>query len=150
MLEHEHSLRPRWIRMAVPRVELSNTRGEPCLSSRIPGASRSINLVGTPMEMGRFLRIAIGLSAVSQAAARSGLHPQGLKPANVMMSPALARFWLMGLGSPSIAARAPVGEPPEFIAERSPYMAPEQTGRMNRSIDSRVISMPWGSRFTKC
>src|SRR4029453_10941341 len=28
-------------------------------------------------------------------------------------------------------------EPPEFIAGSLPYMAPEQTGRMNRSIDSR-------------
>src|SRR5207244_2273873 len=28
-------------------------------------------------------------------------------------------------------------EPPEMIAGSLPYMAPEQTGRMNRSIDSR-------------
>src|SRR6202041_907906 len=28
-------------------------------------------------------------------------------------------------------------EPPEFIAGTRAYMAPEQTGRMNRSIDSR-------------
>ena len=28
-------------------------------------------------------------------------------------------------------------EPPEFIAGTLPYMAPEQTARMNRSIDSR-------------
>jgi serine/threonine protein kinase len=28
-------------------------------------------------------------------------------------------------------------EPPEVIAGTLPYMAPEQTGRMNRSIDSR-------------
>src|SRR5262249_5560754 len=27
--------------------------------------------------------------------------------------------------------------PPEFIAGTLPYMAPEQTGRMNRSVDSR-------------
>src|SRR5438477_3342379 len=44
----------------------------------------------------------------------------------------------MGFG---IASRLPrerqVPEPPEFIAGTLPYMAPEQTGRMNRSIDSR-------------
>ncbi|MGA3227198.1 MAG: protein kinase [Acidobacteriaceae bacterium] len=28
-------------------------------------------------------------------------------------------------------------EPPEFLAGTLAYMAPEQTGRMNRSIDSR-------------
>src|SRR5205807_9648729 len=37
----------------------------------------------------------------------------------------------------SIAARTPLGGPPEFIAGTLPYIAPEQTGRLNRSIDSR-------------
>jgi hypothetical protein len=45
---------------------------------------------------------------------------------------------LMGLG---IASRVPRErqslQPPEFIAGSLAYMAPEQTGRMNRSIDSR-------------
>src|SRR6202021_2917885 len=44
----------------------------------------------------------------------------------------------MGFG---IASRLqpdhPIPEPPEFIAGTLAYMAPEQTGRMNRSIDSR-------------
>src|SRR5258706_473314 len=44
----------------------------------------------------------------------------------------------MGFG---IASRFPrerqPPEPPEFVAGTLPYMAPEQTGRMNRSIDSR-------------
>ena len=44
----------------------------------------------------------------------------------------------MGFG---IASRLPrerqTPELPEFIAGTLPYMAPEQTGRMNRSIDSR-------------
>jgi hypothetical protein len=44
----------------------------------------------------------------------------------------------MGFG---IASRLPrerqILKPPEFIAGTLPYMAPEQTGRMNRSIDSR-------------
>jgi serine/threonine protein kinase len=44
----------------------------------------------------------------------------------------------MGFG---IASRLPrerqAPEPPEFVAGTLAYMAPEQTGRMNRSIDSR-------------
>ena len=48
------------------------------------------------------------------------------------------RSWLTGFG---IASRLPrerqAPEPPEFIAGTLAYMAPEQTGRMNRSIDSR-------------
>ena len=37
----------------------------------------------------------------------------------------------------SIAAGAPLAEPPEFIAGTLAYIAPEQTGWMNRSIDAR-------------
>ena len=48
------------------------------------------------------------------------------------------QVWLMGFG---IASRLPrerqSPEPPEVIAGTLAYMAPEQTGRMNRSIDSR-------------
>src|SRR6201999_2191119 len=46
--------------------------------------------------------------------------------------------FLLGLG---IASRVPRErqslQPPEFVAGSLAYMAPEQTGRMNRSIDSR-------------
>ena len=54
------------------------------------------------------------------------------------LTPRPAQVWLMGFG---IASRLPrerqSPEPPEFIAGTLAYMAPEQTGRMNRSIDSR-------------
>ena len=61
-----------------------------------------------------------------------------VKPANVLVNSATGQVRLMGFG---IASRLPrerqAPEPPEFIAGTLPYMAPEQTGRMNRSIDSR-------------
>jgi serine/threonine protein kinase len=51
---------------------------------------------------------------------------------------ATGQCWLTGFG---IASRTPrerqSPEPPEFIAGTLAYMAPEQTGRMNRSVDSR-------------
>jgi predicted ATPase len=51
----------------------------------------------------------------------------------------VGNVWLTGFG---IASQLPrerqsPARPPEFIAGTLPYMAPEQTGRMNRSIDSR-------------
>src|SRR5262249_15844869 len=61
-----------------------------------------------------------------------------IKPANFLVEKADAAARLTGFG---IASRLPrehqPPEPPEVIAGTLAYMAPEQTGRMNRSIDSR-------------
>src|ERR1700756_377543 len=139
MLEREYSLRtevdPAW---AVTPFEITKYEGRTVLILDDPGGEPLAQLVGTSMEIGQFLRLAIGLSAaVRQLHGRGFIH-KDLKPANVMMEPSTGQVWLMGFG---IASRLPrerqSAEPPEFIAGTLPYMAPEQTGRMNRSIDSR-------------
>jgi predicted ATPase/anti-sigma regulatory factor (Ser/Thr protein kinase) len=84
------------------------------------------------------LRVAIGITvALRQLHAKKLVH-KDLKPANVFAS-ATGAAWITGFG---IASRAPrerqAPEPPEIIAGTLAYMAPEQTGRMNRSIDSRT------------
>jgi serine/threonine protein kinase len=83
------------------------------------------------------LRIAIGLAAAVGQAHRHGLIHKDIKPAHALVNDA-GHVWLTGFG---IASRLPrerqSPEAPEFIAGSLPYMAPEQTGRMNRSLDSR-------------
>jgi serine/threonine protein kinase len=70
-----------------------------------------------------------------------------LKPEHVLLD-ADGHVWLTGLG---IASRLPrerqTPEPPEVIAGTLAYMAPEQTGRMNRSIDSRSDLYALGVTF---
>src|SRR5271155_4566619 len=88
--------------------------------------------------MTRFLRFAVGIATALGGFHEKGLIHKDVKPANVLVNPATGQAWLMGSG---IASRLPrerqAPEPPEFVAGTLPYMAPEQTGRMNRSIDSR-------------
>ncbi len=95
-------------------------------------------LLGRPMELTKFLPLAIGLTTALGQVHGRGLTHKDIKPANVLVNHATGQVWLMGFG---IASRLPrerqSPEPLEFIAGTLAYMAPEQTGRMNRSIDSR-------------
>jgi serine/threonine protein kinase len=138
-IEYEYSLRDEldsaW---AVRSLALAGHEGQMALVLEDPGGETLDRFLPGPMEMTRFLRFAIGT-----AAALSGLHEKELihkdvKPANVLVNSAAGQARLMGFG---IASRLPrerqAPEPPESIAGTLAYMAPEQTGRMNRSIDSR-------------
>src|SRR5580692_8744996 len=138
-LEHEYSLRrdfdSAW---AVRPIALSQWNGREALVLEDPGGEFLHRLIGAPMETRQFLRIAVGLSsALGQLHKRSLIH-KDLKPSNVLVDTATGHAWLTGFG---IASRLPRERqspgPPEFIAGTLPYMAPEQTGRMNRSIDLR-------------
>jgi serine/threonine protein kinase len=103
-----------------------------------PGGEPLDRFLGQPMEITRFLRLAVGLTAVLGKLHQQGLIHKDIKPANILVNSATGAIWLTGFG---IASRLPrerqSPEPPEMIAGTLAYMAPEQMGRMNRSIDSR-------------
>ncbi|MEP6873881.1 MAG: response regulator [Burkholderiales bacterium] len=138
-LAREHALRleldPRW---AVQPLELVQWPDGLTLLFSDPGGQLLADLVGPPLETGRFLRIAIALAAaLVQLHGRDIVH-KDIRPANVLVDPTSGAVHLMGFG---IASRQPserhAPAAPEDIAGTLAYMAPEQTGRMNRSIDSR-------------
>jgi PAS domain S-box-containing protein len=138
-LEHEHRLKdelaPDW---AVQPLQILYQDGRPMLLLADPGGEFLDHLLGQPMEVTQFLHIAIALSSTLARLHACGLIHKDLKPANILLEPKTGAVRLMGFG---IASRLPrerqAPAPPEFIAGTLAYMAPEQTGRMNRSIDAR-------------
>jgi predicted ATPase/signal transduction histidine kinase len=92
---------------------------------------------GLPLETTRFLRLAINLTIAVGRVHQRGLIHKDIKPANILVD-RNDNVRLTGFG---IASRIPqerqAPTPPEIIAGTFAYMAPEQTGRMNRSIDTR-------------
>ena len=119
-------------------LELVRDSGRTMLVLEDPGGEPLARLLGAPMEVGRFLRLAIGIATALGKLHQRGLVHKDIKPANILVNCADGEVRLTGFG---IASRLPrerqAPEPPETIAGTLAYMAPEQTGRMNRSIDAR-------------
>ncbi|MEA3163753.1 MAG: hypothetical protein QOE88_1571, partial [Verrucomicrobiota bacterium] len=138
-LEHVYSLReeldPRW---AARPIEMARHWDRTVLVLEDPGGVLLDRLLGQPLNVAFSLRLAISLSTAIAQLHRRGVIHKDIKPANVLVNPDTGQCWLRGF---DIASRLPrerqAPASPEFVAGTLAYMAPEQTGRMNRSIDSR-------------
>jgi PAS domain S-box-containing protein len=138
-LAHEYELKDEldgaW---AVRPLELVRERGRTMLMLEDTGSEPLHRLLGPPMEVRSFLRLAIAVAAALTQVHRRGFVHKDIKPANILVNRTTGEVKLTGFG---IASRLPrerqAPAPPESIAGTLAYMAPEQTGRMNRSIDAR-------------
>src|SRR5580693_694601 len=146
-LEHEYSLAaelaPAW---AAKPIALARHEGRTILVIEDPGGEPLDRVLGRdvleqtktqPLDVARFLRLAIGMATALGHLHQRGLIHKDIKPENVLVDSA-GQVWLTGFG---IASRLPrerqAPAPPEIIAGTLAYMSPEQTGRMNRSVDTR-------------
>lgn len=148
-LTHEYSLKNEldapW---AVRPIDLVRREGRLQLLLEDPGGEPLERLIGKPMETSDFLRVAIDAAAALANAHSCGFVHKDIKPANIFVNCENEQVRLSGFGLASRLARerrAP--DPPEIIAGTLAYMAPEQTGRMNRSIDSRADLYALGVTF---
>ncbi|MEA2966394.1 MAG: hypothetical protein QOI46_6492, partial [Alphaproteobacteria bacterium] len=148
-LEHEYALKSEldadW---AARPVALTHYNDRMTLVLEDPGGTPLDRLLGRPLDVSHFLRIAIPLAGALRRVHERGLIHKDIKPANILVDAASGGVWLTGFG---IASRLPrehqAPAPPEVIAGTLAYMAPEQTGRMNRSVDSRSDLYALGVTF---
>ncbi|MBV8474703.1 MAG: AAA family ATPase, partial [Hyphomicrobiales bacterium] len=129
-------------------LELGRDHGRPILVLENPGGEPLERMLGAPMEVGRFLRLAIGVTTALKEVHNRGLVHKDVKPANILVNFGSGEVRLTGFG---IASHLPKErqspDPPETLAGTLAYMAPEQTGRMNRSIDGRSDLYSLGVTF---
>src|SRR6202158_2991796 len=148
-LEHEYSLKAELdVDWAARPAALTHDNGRMTLVLEDPGGAPVDRLLGRPLDISHFLRIAIPLAGVLRQVHERGLIHKDIKPENILVNEASGGVWLTGFG---IASRLPrehqAPAPPEVIAGTLAYMAPGQTGRMNRSVDSRSDLYALGVTF---
>ena len=139
-LEKAYSIREKLPKVASTRpLELVSFRNQPALVLEDPGGEVLASLFGTRWETSACLRVALGLACAIAEFRASGLLHNDIRPANILADVPTGRVWLTGLGritEINISAR-PFPEPNEPVLEALPYMAPEQTRRINRPMDER-------------
>ena len=138
-LEHEYSLRARLDPASgILPLALIREKGRTMLVLGDPGGQPLDMLLQRPLEFTEFLRISIGLANALGRPHERGIIQRDVKPGYCTVDSTSGKVWPAGFGIASDLPRerqAP--EPPEAIAGTLAYMAPEQTGRMNRSTDTR-------------
>jgi diguanylate cyclase (GGDEF)-like protein/PAS domain S-box-containing protein len=93
--------------------------------------------LNSPLQIPAFLPLAIGITSALAQIHHQGIVHRDITPANIFAT-ADGKVKLSGFGIASrlLSERRSPAHPRE-IANTLAYMAPEQTGRMNRSIDTR-------------
>ncbi len=95
-------------------------------------------LTGEPLEVARVLELGISLASTLAALHRRGVIHKDIKPSNTIVTPS-GETCLIDFGIATLQLVEHVDEAPAPLIEGTlAYMSPEQTGRMNRTVDYRT------------
>ncbi|MBN1206208.1 MAG: AAA family ATPase [Myxococcaceae bacterium] len=101
-----------------------------------------------PLNVDTFLDYAIRISAALGHIHRQGVIHKDIKPQNVIVNPDTGVLKIADFSiSVAIAVEAATPESPTALTGTLAYMAPEQTGRMNRGVDYRADFYSLGATF---
>jgi predicted ATPase/signal transduction histidine kinase len=139
-LKHELELRP--LLQGLPVLEplaLSSFDGAPALELEDFSGAPLERRLGSTLPVQDFLVMASRVAAsIAEIHARGLIH-KDLEPASILFDPSSLAVKVGDFGVASRAPREQTTARSALLVEESlPYVAPEQTGRMNRAVDSRA------------
>ncbi|MGB1278011.1 MAG: serine/threonine protein kinase, partial [Nannocystaceae bacterium] len=100
------------------------------------------------LDVATFLKFALALAKAITAVHAAGVIHRDIKPENIIVDPETERVVLADFSSASqLSEELQAVANPDTIEGTLAYMSPEQTGRMNRSIDYRSDYYSLGVTF---
>ena len=146
-LQHEYSLRSEldaaW---AIRALDLVRVDGVPMLLLEDPRGESLDRLVGRPMDVTRFLRTGVGLSAALARLHARGIIHKDIRPANVVVDLDAGAVHLFGFGVASRVPRERLGAVPR---SPRPVLPTWHRSKPAGSID-RSIPAPTCTRRASC
>jgi len=105
----------------------------------IGGESVARHLERGPIALADALAIGVAVARALDRVHRAGVIHKDINPANIVWNRGTGAVQLIDFGiSSRVSREAPALASPERLEGTLAYIAPEQTGRMNRPIDSRA------------
>ncbi|WP_257459359.1 AAA family ATPase [Archangium lipolyticum] len=101
-----------------------------------------------PVAVDVFLELAVQLAGIIESLHRQHVIHRDINPTNLVVGADSQHLILIDFDlSTKVAGLAPPGDAPGELQWALPYVAPEQTGRMNRPIDHRADLYSLGATF---
>ena len=138
-LKHEYDLgRLLDLSVIVRPLALETFEGQPALVLEGFEGESLATLMGRPLPVALFLPLAVKLTAALAAVHQRGVIHKGLQPHSILVHPTTGDVRIADFGQAAMAAREQkIAHGARLIEGALPYIAPEQTGWMNRAVDSR-------------
>jgi len=122
---------------------------EDTLSIDLNNYLQSLEFKQLPLE--HFLDIAIQLADTLSTIHHAQIIHKGLHPCNIIVNPESRKIQIIDFGLACLLPREqPTIEPPEKLEGPLEYLSPEQTGRMNRTLDYRSDFYTLGVTLYQC
>lgn len=112
------------------------------------GQSLDFLLKSRTFTLLEFLQIALQIAEALAGIHKENIIHKDINPSNIIFNPETAQIKVIDFGISSIFTKeTPVLKNPQVLEGTLAYMSPEQTGRMNRSLDYRTDFYSLGATF---
>ncbi len=106
-----------------------------------------LNMAGR-LTLNEFLTLAIQIAGVLIRIHQHGVIHKDINPANIILNSQTEQLKFIDFGaSTQLTRETPIFRIPDLLEGTPAYLAPEQTGRMNRSLDYRADFYSLGATF---